>query len=218
MYLRALNWANPRAITTLFVRTFLELKQAGKIDRTKTCEVLGMWQHMSALVESDTTWGASALIAEAMGISWTEIEGAESLALGRNGPARKRAAEQFMAHNIRASQAIKQTQAFKMLDDGKTAMCIMLTDEPGNVCRATNEACDVRFRSMVDMVDDYYKRRTASLLLSATLIAPEDRHRWFEENVTVGFSKNPKASTYFYKQFSKEGQIEVGVCAACVCV
>jgi hypothetical protein len=104
-------------------------------------------------------------------------------------------------------QALKDSEAFRLLDDGHGALCLMATDTDGALGRATNAACDRTFRAAMEMYDDFTLRRTSSVLLSAAFIAPDDRPHWFRFQIEATFQNRCAPRTILGKVREERGEV-----------
>jgi hypothetical protein len=84
-------------------------------------------------------------------------------------------AQESLVRGVVLGQQLKDSDTFRLLDDGHGALCLQTVDADGTIARATNDACNRMFRASMDLYDDLMLRRTSSLLLSAAFIAPDDR-------------------------------------------
>jgi hypothetical protein len=65
--------------------------------------------------------------------------------------------------------------------------------------RATNSIYDQMHRSATDMTSDLVQRKTLVALLTASLVAPEDRFTYFRGMIEMLYAKVGRKQTHFFK-------------------
>lgn len=110
---------DPRPIASLYLRIFQDLHAQGRISRKRALWMLRSWGALSYLAEADVTWRVAAGVAKAMGITSTEIEGEDMLVLGPTLQEKRRRARIGTEKIMRDSEALKNTERFRALDQGE---------------------------------------------------------------------------------------------------